>query len=98
MKKDEYAVEFPERKKKPYEMFFDLLFEGEKLDAVDGITDEEDGMRSEGEFQTTMEEHIEKLLEAKMDKLQSTLQLELQEMFVKMNDKLKEDFEKKKQI
>ena len=98
MTKDEYAIEFPKRKKGWFETFFDLCIDGGKSDTVDGEKDEEDAMKHEQEWETTMEVQIEKLLVAKMEKLQSTVQLELKENFVIMNDKLNKDVEKKKQI
>ena len=98
MTKDEYAIEFPKREKRWFETFFDLCIDGGKLDTVDLEKDEGDAMKHEQEWETTMEIQIEKLLVAKMEKLQSTVQLEIKENFVIMNDKLNKDVEKRKQM
>ena len=84
MKEDKFHIDFPQRKQNLYQKVMGLLYFGSEMDAVDG---EENEHEYEYEMEITLEDHIEKAIELKLENFRSSLRDELKVI----HDQIKED-------
>jgi hypothetical protein len=84
VREDKILIVFPQRKKNLHKKALDLLYFGSKMDAVDGGSEENE---DEHEMDITLEDHIEKAIEIKLENLRSSLRHNLNEI----QDQNKED-------